>query len=66
MTDSREIEDYVVVGAGTAGLIAALYLKNVAPKKKITVLSSERPGLVGAGEGTVPMFIELMDCLKVS
>jgi tryptophan halogenase len=65
MTDSREIEDYVVVGAGTAGLIAALYLKNVAPKKKITVLSSERPGLVGAGEGTVPMFIELMDFLGI-
>jgi tryptophan halogenase len=65
MTDNRNIERYVVVGAGTAGLITALYLRNVAPKKKITVVSSEKVGILGAGEGTVPTFVELLDFLGI-
>jgi len=42
----------VVCGSGTAGLITAIYLRNVFPKFDIVVVSSEKIGIIGVGEGS--------------
>jgi tryptophan halogenase len=62
---TRPLENYVVVGGGTAGLLTALYLKQVAPTKKVTILQSKAIGILGAGEGTTPSFIKLLDFLSI-
>lgn len=47
---------FVVAGGGTAGWIAALYLKKYFPENSITVIESSEIGILGAGEGTTPHF----------
>jgi len=42
----------IIVGAGTAGLIAALILKTKFPHKKIQVIESTKVGIVGVGESS--------------
>jgi tryptophan halogenase len=62
---TRDLNNYVVVGGGTAGLLTALYIRQIAPKKKVTVLKSDAIGIVGAGEGTTPGFVQLLDFLSI-
>lgn len=46
----------VIVGGGTAGWMSALYLQRIAPDFDITLIESEDIGILGAGEGTTPVF----------
>ncbi len=46
----------VIVGGGTAGWLTALYLNKIAPDYNITLIESEEIGILGAGEGSVPIF----------
>lgn len=55
-----------VVGGGTAGWITALYAKKIFPHSKITVIESSEIGILGAGEGTTPHFISLLNFLDIS
>jgi tryptophan halogenase len=55
----------VVVGGGLAGWLTALYAKKVFPNKNITVVASSEIGILGAGEGTTPSFIPLLDFLEI-
>jgi tryptophan halogenase len=55
----------VVVGGGTAGYITALYAKKAYPNFDITLIESEEIGILGAGEGSTPHFIELFDFLEI-
>lgn len=48
----NKLEKIVVLGAGTAGLIAALMLNRKYPNKKIDVIKSSEIGIVGVGEGS--------------
>lgn len=48
----------VILGGGTAGWLAALFLSKNHPDKDITVLASSKIGVIGAGEGVTG---ELMD-----
>lgn len=54
-----------VVGGGTAGWIAALMTRKSIPDAQITVIASEEMGVLGAGEGTVPHFIQVCDFLDI-
>jgi tryptophan halogenase len=53
--------DYVVVGGGTAGWLTALYIKKKFPYGNVTVIASSKIGVLGAGEGTTPQFLEFLD-----
>lgn len=55
---------FVVLGGGTAGWMAAIFLKKNYPNVDLTVIESSEIGILGAGEGTTPhvyRFFEEMD-----
>jgi tryptophan halogenase len=56
---------FVVLGAGTAGTIAALYLQTVDENCKITIVKSDSVGILGSGEGTTPAFVKMMDACGI-
>lgn len=55
-----KVDSVLVVGSGSAGLIAALSLKKKLPHLKVTVVSSSRLGIIGVGEGTVPYVVNFI------
>lgn len=46
------IQSILVVGGGSAGLLAALLLRNKSPNLKVTVVRSVEIGVIGVGEST--------------
>jgi tryptophan halogenase len=54
-----------IVGGGTAGWLAALYFKKVFSHYEITVIESSKIGILGAGEGTTPHFINFLDFIDI-
>ena len=50
------IENVLILGAGSAGLIAALTLQTKLPQFRVRVLRSREIGVIGVGEGTTPAF----------
>jgi tryptophan halogenase len=56
----------IIIGGGTAGWITALLTKQFYPLYDISVIESEEIGILGAGEGTVPHFIEVLEFLNIS
>jgi len=51
---AMKVRSVLVVGSGSAGLLAALALKRRLPGLTVRVVSSSRLGIIGVGEGTVP------------
>ena len=64
-TDKRNIDNLVVIGGGSAGWLTALYAKKNMPDLNITVIESEKYGILGAGEGTTPELISVFDMLDI-
>lgn len=56
---------FVVLGAGTAGLLTALFIKNRFPETNVTVIQSSEIGVIGSGEGTTPGFKRMMEFLNI-
>jgi len=50
------IKNVVVLGAGSAGLAAALTLKRTLPMLAVRIIRSPDIGVIGVGEGTTPYF----------
>lgn len=61
----RDIKDITIVGGGTAGWLTALYVKTVFPTKKISLIESDKIGILGAGEGSTPPLISFLDILQI-
>jgi len=61
--DKRNI---VVVGGGTAGWLSALFAKKRYPNDNVIVIESVKMGIIGAGEGTVPMVLDLFENIDIS
>lgn len=61
------IQNILVVGAGSAGLIAALSLKRKLPQLNVRIVRSPDIGVIGVGEGTTPNFpVHLFKYLGIS
>jgi thioredoxin reductase len=56
----------IIVGGGTAGWLTALYLNRISPDYNITLIESEEIGILGAGEGSVPVFPYFLYNLGIS
>ena len=50
------IQNVLVLGAGSAGLIAAISLKRKIPRLGVRVVRSPHIGVIGVGESTTPAF----------
>ena len=60
------LKNIVVVGGGTAGWLTALHLRKESHFSNITVIESSDIGILGAGEGTVPHFIDFLNSLQIN
>lgn len=61
------IKNVLVLGAGSAGLIAAISVKRKIPQLSVRVVRSPDIGVIGVGEGTTPNFpTHLFDYLGIS
>src|SRR5688500_16611524 len=61
------IKNVLVLGAGSAGLIAALSIKKKIPQLNVRVVRSPDIGVIGVGEGTTPNFPRhIFDYLGIS
>jgi tryptophan halogenase len=58
--------NFVVVGGGTAGWITALKIRKHFPENKITVIESSEIGILGAGEGTTPSFVQFLHDIDIN
>lgn len=52
------IERLVILGGGTAGLLAALSFRRALPSLHVRLVASSEIGVIGVGEGTTPIFPE--------
>jgi len=59
-------KNIVVFGGGSAGWITALLAQSYYPRYKITLIESDSIGILGAGEGTTPHFINFLDKVDIS
>jgi tryptophan halogenase len=59
------MKNICVLGGGTAGWITALMVKKYYPNCQINLIESESVGILGAGEGTTPHFVDLTDFLEI-
>ena len=50
------IQDVLVLGAGSAGLITAISVKRKIPRLNVKVIRSKSIGVIGVGESTTPNF----------
>ena len=51
-----KVQSVGIIGGGSAGYIAALYLKATFPHLKISLVESSRIPVIGVGEATTPQF----------
>lgn len=57
---------YTVIGGGTAGWLTALFVKEKFPNSDVTVIASSEIGILGAGEGTTPPFVDFLRDINIS
>jgi len=56
----------VILGAGTAGLVTALMVREKYPLSNITIIKSGEIGIVGVGEGSTEHWAEFMDYVGIN
>jgi len=55
----------VILGGGTAGWLTALYAKHLFDKAEVTLVESSEIGILGAGEGSVPLLPLFLQTLGI-
>lgn len=66
----KDIREFVILGGGSAGYIAAAILSRLLLKTplggyKVTLVESSDIGIIGVGEATIPSFQDLMSFLNI-
>jgi hypothetical protein len=51
----------VIVGGGTAGWLAGLFISKIRPNHKVTVIDSSVIGIIGAGEGSTGLLTNVVN-----
>ena len=59
------IKDVVIVGGGTAGLIAALYIKSFFPNFNVKLIKSKEVGIIGVGEGSTEHWNKFIEDVNI-
>ena len=59
------MKNIIVLGAGSAGLVAALTLKQAFPEYSIKVLESDSIGIIGVGESSTEHWKLFMEYINV-
>lgn len=59
------ISNLAIVGGGTAGLVTALVVRQAYPHLDITLLKSDKIGIVGVGEGTTEHWADMMQYCNI-
>lgn len=62
----EKIKSITVVGAGTAGLIAALMIKKKIPDIDVSIIKSSDIGIIGVGEGSTEHWLDFMKFVDIS
>ena len=55
----------VIFGGGTAGWLTALYLNKYFSTSEITLIESDKIGVLGAGEGSTPHLLNTLRGLNI-
>lgn len=59
-------ESFVILGAGTAGLLSAIMMREKFPHSIIKIVKSNELGIVGVGEGSTEHFSEFLQFIGVN
>lgn len=62
---SKTIQDIVILGAGTAGIVAALTIRTKFPTVAIHLVRSQEIGIVGVGEGTTEHWKQFAEFVNI-
>lgn len=62
----KSLKNIVIVGGGTAGWLAALFVQNKIRDSFVTLIESSEIGILGAGEGTTPHFVTFLNDLGIT
>jgi tryptophan halogenase len=54
-----------IVGSGTAGMIAAIMLRQAFPSSDVTIVSSSKIGIIGVGEGSTEHWKKFMELCEI-
>jgi len=56
----KRLQDLIIVGGGSSGLVAALIVKQTDPNLDVTIIESANIGIIGVGEGTIRRWPEFV------
>lgn len=59
------MRNITILGGGSAGWLTGLYVRQLFPNAKIILIESSEVGILGAGEGSVPMLAAFLKSLKI-
>lgn len=57
---SEKLRNIIVLGAGTAGWLTALFVRKLFPHFNIKIIGNKKIGVVGVGEATTPPFVAFL------
>ena len=61
----KEIQDIIILGGGTAGLVTALTIRAKFPTVAIHLVRSQEVGIVGVGEGTTEHWKQFIEFVNI-